>query len=304
MSVWPCLRIFLRKLVLVLQKEISSPEICQNPNRFLVRKITLTPSTLKEPTNITLLTIAVLLVPAFPLWMARQTRLNRPAMIPNSLWRRAEFTAICLSVFLTWAWFNAYGYWTTLLFQDHQHISALSTSLRFLPLVVAGVLTNVAAGLLVDKVSANVLVLVASLLSALSPALLATPSLDTGNYFPAIFIAMVLSPISSDILFNVSNLVITNIFSAETQALAGGVFNTLSQLGNSVGLAMTSIVASAIAARRYEVGDGEEAKSTHAEATLEGYRAAFWCCFAAALCSCAISVWGLRRSGKVGLKRD
>lgn len=109
---------------------------------------------------------------------------------------------------------------------------------------------------------------------------------------------MILSVVSTDILFSVSNLVITTNFPSKKQALAGGVFNTVTQLGNSLGLAVTAIIAAAVT-------DAETDQATLAKsATLKGYRVAFWTCFAAAVVSVLISTVGLRKAGKVGAKKD
>ena len=110
---------------------------------------------------------------------------------------------------------------------------------------------------------------------------------------------MCLVPLSSDLLFNVSNLVITATFPANEQALAGGVFSTVSQLGSSIGLAVTAAIASSVTSAA--VGGGREMNQ---DAMLKGYRAAFWTCLAAAIVSCVVSTAGLRGSGKVGLKRE
>ncbi len=152
-------------------------------------------------------------------------------------------------------------------------------------------------GYLMDKVAASSLVLITSLLSAVSPLLFATSS-PSWTYWAAAFPAMCLSPIASDVLFNVSNLIITASFKEDEQALAGGVFTTVSQLGNSIGLAMTALVASTVTT------DAAKGISASPSATLEGYRAAFWLCFASAVFSCGIGSFGLRKSGKVGLKRE
>jgi hypothetical protein len=49
------------------------------------------------------LTIAVLLFPTFFLWMHRQKKLGKVALIPNSLWKKIPFLAISLMVLLQWA---------------------------------------------------------------------------------------------------------------------------------------------------------------------------------------------------------
>ena len=270
---------------------------CMAMLSYVFAMITSSTSTIRHPPNIALLSISGALMPAFVFWVGRQERLGKPAIIPNSIWRNPEFTSVCITVFLTWAMFNAFGYFTTLLFQDVQHVSATQTSLRFLPMVIMGFATNILTGYLVDKLPASILVLVASLLSAVSPAVYATLS-PSSSYWVAAFPAMCVSPVSSDLLFSVSNLVITANFRPNEQALAGGVFNTISQLGNSIGLAVTAMIASSVTM------DATNGKPANPRATLDGYRAAFWACFAAAMVNCLVSTVGLRKSGKVGLKKE
>ncbi len=74
------------------------------------------------------------------------------------------------------------------------------------------------------------------------------------------------------VLYTISNLAITSLFPSRTQALAGGVFNTVAQIGNSVGLAITSIIAASVtAAERSSEGSrfdcelriGYKMKQTH-----------------------------------------
>jgi hypothetical protein len=57
-------------------------------------------SNIKRPANIVLLILSILLIPIFVLWMQRQTRNAKPALIPNSLWKNRTFTSICLMVLL------------------------------------------------------------------------------------------------------------------------------------------------------------------------------------------------------------
>jgi MFS family permease len=160
-----------------------------------------------------------------------------------------------------------------------------------------GAATNIAIGFLVNKISAMVLVPVSLITSAVGPLLFAILS-PSWPYWAAAFPAMCLSPIASDTLFTVSNIVITNSFPDKTQALAGGVFNTVSQLGNSIGLAATAMLAAGITHSSKTGGASPDS------ALLEGYRAAFWMCFAAGVVSCVISCAGLRNAGKIGLKRE
>ena len=80
--------------------------------------------------------------------------------------------------------------------------------------------------------------------------------------------------------------------------MAEGLVTTVSQLGNSIGLAITAMVASSVTM------DAARGRPADPKAVLDGYRAAFWLCFASAVVSYGIGSFGLRRSGKVGSKRE
>ncbi len=69
---------------------------------------------LSEPQNIVLLVISIVLLALFPLYMSHQVRRQKPAIIPNELWRNASFTTTCIAVFFCWASLNAIQYFSTL----------------------------------------------------------------------------------------------------------------------------------------------------------------------------------------------
>ena len=102
------------------------------------------------------------------------------------------------------------------------------------------------------------------------------------------------------VLFTVSNLIISNAYPGKDQGLAGGVFNVMSQIGNSVGLAVTAAIAASVTA--HQTPEGQDPNSS--EALLKGYHAAFWTMFASMVFVCCIAFWGLRKGGKVGGKSE
>lgn len=110
---------------------------------YVLAMVTANYTRIGDPQNIAMLAIAISLIPGFIFWMQRQERLGRPAIIPNSLWRKTAFTTVCIAVFLTWGAFNSLQFLTTLYFQRVQGVSALQASLRFLPMVITGIATNI-----------------------------------------------------------------------------------------------------------------------------------------------------------------
>ncbi|KAG9664573.1 integral membrane protein, partial [Aureobasidium melanogenum] len=252
---------------------------------------------MRKPVNITLLVLSFVLLGAFVLWVGRQERLGRPALIPNSLWQHKGFSCICFNVFCVWAAFNAFEQYANFFFQDVQGNTPLGTALRFLPAPVSGALANIGVGLLVHRIRGDWIVVLTSIVSALASLLMAIIN-PNWSYWRCAFVAQFFNPVGADGMFTVANLLITSMFPPGEQGVAGGVFNTISQTGKSVGMALTLLIAQQVtASSSYE-------DKTSPEALMHGYRAAFWFCVALIVASLLVSVWGLRRIGKVGLKKD
>jgi nitrate/nitrite transporter NarK len=282
---------------------VNDGSVLPLPSHFLLadpipyRSLTGSSASIKSPTTIATLSIAIVLIPAFILWVNRQEGLNRPALIPNSLWRNRIFTCICINVFLIWGAFNASEQIINFFFQKVQKISPLQAALRFLPAPISGTILNLLAGFLVPHVPANWIVIITTVLACIAPLLMVVASPDW-TYWALAFPAMFLNPLGSDGLFTISNLLITSVFPAKTQGLAGGVFNTVSQIGKSVGLALVALIANQVTL----ASDHQDKRSP--EALLKGYRASFWFLFGLCSTSLLVSVWGLRKIGKVGKEEE
>ncbi|KAI9035611.1 uncharacterized protein KD926_003215 [Aspergillus affinis] len=235
---------------------------------------------MREPLNLTLLCVAVALIPAFCLWMRRQSRLSRPALIPNSLWTNVPFTSICITVFLSWGALNASEQLAALYFEDVLGKSTLTASLYFLPAPICGLLTHIAIGAFLPLLRPSIAVPIACFVSGIAPLLLATLCrLDGLGYWQGIFQAMALNPLGADLIYTIAILVMTAAFPAQTQALAGGVFNMLSQIGKSVGIATSALIARQITEKTGKTNSMEE--------LLIGYKAGWWY-------NCALGVFGGR----------
>jgi hypothetical protein len=177
-----------------------------------------------------------------------------------------------------------------------------------------GIAVNIVTAYLVARVKIQYLAVVSALITMIAPPLMAT--VDIGEkYWFAPFWALFLSPVNPDgtptslpstvtthstnaslVLFTVSNLVISDAFPPEVQSLAGGVFNEVSQFGNSVGLAVTAAIAASITDR--------STLERSEDALMKGYRAAFWTIFAGTVVVLAVSAFGLRHGGTVGKKNN
>lgn len=137
-----------------------------------------------------LLILSVAFMPIFAFWMHRQEKKGKPALIPNSLWKKRTFTSICLMVLLSIALISGIELFSSLLyvslpiclelfliydcsFQEVQGLSALETSIRFFPGVVVGILSRFTIGLFIDKVPAVYIVVASCVLCSGAPLLMA-----------------------------------------------------------------------------------------------------------------------------------
>jgi MFS family permease len=117
------------------------------------------------------------------------------------------------------------------------------------------------------------------------------------TYWYMAFWAQALSPISVTVMVTVGMLIVSDVFPEKSQALAGAVFNTVGQFGLSFGVGGCQLVALGVTGNNAE-GDGEEGR------LLRGYRASFWMMFGYLMVCTVVAGFGLRKVGKVGLKRD
>ncbi|CZR49678.1 uncharacterized protein FPRO_14843 [Fusarium proliferatum ET1] len=244
-----------------------------------------------------LLAVSLSLVTAvlFVFWMHFRAKNDQVALIPNEVWKNASFTSICVTVALSFAVLNSLDLMTSLYFQNIKHLSALEAAIRMVPSTVVGLALNILTGLVVNKIRANWLVALASLLSAGSPLLMALIQPEW-PYWKCAFPAQILMPFSVDVLFTISLIVITDVFPNEKQAVAGAVFNTAGQLGNTMGLAAMQVISTRVT-RQVRVNSA-------AQAIIEGYRATFWAMLTLLLICTIVGAAGLRHAGRVGSKHQ
>lgn len=254
---------------------------------------------MQRPLNIILLIAGVALLPVTSFWMRFQTRRNRPALIPNELWANMPFTTVCITVFMVWGALNASEQLVALYLQDIRQFSSLTSSLYFLPAPVAGIIMNVVVAIFLPYLRPSLAVPAACCVSGLAPLLLAILCKTAGpNYWQGLFQAIAINPLGADLMYTIAMLVVTAAFPSKMQALAGGVFNMLAQIGKSVGIATTAMIAQQVTESMRVKGFGGP------EALLNGYTAGWYYNCGMGFLTVAVSFWGLKSVGKLGIKKD
>ncbi len=107
-------------------------------------------------------------------------------------------------------------------------------------------------------------------------------------------------------MFTVANLIITDVFPDDTQALAGAVFHTVSQFGSTIGVAVAAVISANVTSNSLSnlASSSSANKAVNELALLAGYRAVFWTCFAAGVAASIVGAIGLRGIGIIGKRGE
>ncbi|KAI4215052.1 MAG: hypothetical protein LQ351_002366 [Letrouitia transgressa] len=217
--------------------------------------------------------------------------------VPQVTWSRFKSDIDWVGALIASTGLGLLSYVLALFFQDVQRLSALDTSIRFIPNIISGAILNIGIGFLIHRFRVDYLVFISSFIAAVSPLLMALTN-PAWPYWYTVFWVMLLGPFSADVLFTVAALLITDVFPEKTQALGGAVFQTVAQFGNSVGLAIMANISASV------TNHSDYKNKSSPAALLEGYRVTFWVSFAWMILATVIGGLGLRRAGKIGLKRE
>ncbi|KAJ5941505.1 hypothetical protein N7516_001673 [Penicillium verrucosum] len=252
----------------------------------------------RKPSTIAYFAVSGVLLVCFVIWQEYQERRGKPTLIRNSLWRNKSFTSICINVFIIWGAFNGFEQIINFFFQNVQQLSVLDAALRFIPTPITGLLSALVTGLVLHRIRADAIINITILISSISPIMMALVN-PSWVYWRCAFIAICLNSIAADSLFTVSNILIADMFPPETQGLAGGVFNTFSQIGKSFGLTFVELIANVVSDNKAAPGERYEP-----DGFMVGYRVSFWFLFAANIICLVIGAIGLRKVGNIGKKRE
>ncbi|KAI1363029.1 major facilitator superfamily domain-containing protein [Xylaria arbuscula] len=210
---------------------------------------------------IALIVVGALLLVVFIFW---ETVFPTPLMPPH-IWKDRNFSLIIVVVLLGNMSFQATGFWLAFFMQQVQRLSTLNVAVRLLPMAIAGLLWNILAGRILHKVN-NTYLMIFGAISYLAAALLFSFMKADSNYWAFVFPALVLNVAGADLQFNVANVsrfsplvvVAFNIrltssqmyvlqsLPSHQQSLAGGIFNVVIRLSNTVVLGISTAVFSSV----------------------------------------------------------
>ncbi|KAI0076341.1 putative efflux transporter [Panus rudis PR-1116 ss-1] len=248
------------------------------------------PKQWSTPYIIALLVIGVVLTGIFLLW---QWYLERPSVRnSNSKWTPPPLMKLSLCWML----------WAVLYYQDYKGLSPVLTMIRVLPMVPTGILCNVIIGLVIGRVPGIFLISFGCLCTGLAGLLFAVIN-PNAIYWAFGFPAAVISVFGADFVFAAGALFVAKVSLPHEQSLAGGLFQTMAQLGTSFGLAITTIVFDRVRTQSgNNMGVDVDPQGSNAlpAAQLRAFRAAQWTNFAFGAFACILALLFLRGVGVVG----
>ncbi|KAK9472353.1 major facilitator superfamily domain-containing protein [Dipodascopsis tothii] len=216
------------------------------------------------PYIIAMIIVGIVLLGLFVTW---EFYYSNPLM-PMFIWKYPGFALVMVVIACGWIDFQGVlNYYSSLFFQDIKGYSPILTTACLCPQAVMGIIVNIFAGYTLHIISGRILLLV-GMFSFLGSALLWALVPLHLTYWAMCFPALILCVIGADLAYNVGNLFVLSTVPPELKSTAAGIFITLSQLAQSLGLAAaTSIVASIIGVNQDGLAPAR---------LLEGFRGAYW----------------------------
>lgn len=230
---------------------------------------------------IVLLLLSVAMIVGFT-WVEK--KVPNPIM-PLSLWKLDNFAALWLGGFVMYGGYQTAIYYTTLMCQEINKLSAGETALRFLPMGATGFIFSLGMSRALEWFNAKWMLVTGMLICALAPLPSALMREADINFWRHIFPTTVMSVAGTTIVYCTITVVLLSSVPVNVKSLCGGMVNTAFQIGSGVGLALSSAVVQAV-----DVNKG------HSE--LRQYETGLFCVVGLAGVGLVASIFGVKDKGK------
>ncbi|KAI9657955.1 MAG: hypothetical protein M1821_002612 [Bathelium mastoideum] len=176
------------------------------------------------------LILGIFLMIAFVFW---ENYFEYP-LVPMSIWRDRDFSLVIVILLLGFMSFPVSAFFAALYFQQVWQFSALETALHLLPMAIMGILVNIFAGLMLHRISNQLLMYIGSAAYTVSFMLMAV-NRRSDSYWAFFFPALILDVVGADLEFNVANMYVLSSLPPDQQSIAGGLFQTVTKLCMTLG---------------------------------------------------------------------
>ncbi|KAK7461297.1 hypothetical protein VKT23_008476 [Stygiomarasmius scandens] len=228
-----------------------------------------------------------------------------PPLMRLSLWRRSKWrvTVVMIIAFLNWASFVGWNFWTILYYENFSALSPIATVLRLVPQFIVALLCNVLVARLVGRVPLVILIAAGTGLSGIASLLFAIIDPDA-SYWAFGFPSAILSVFGANFVYPSGTLFIATVSAQFEQSVGGAVFQLLTQLGSSAGVAASTVVFNRVLQKGAEDQGlevtGARGNNLPRDVQLDAYRAAEWTNFAFAILAMILAIAFLSSVGIIG----
>ncbi|KAF6812276.1 MFS transporter [Colletotrichum sojae] len=206
-------------------------------------------------------------------------------IMPLSLWKLENFAALWIGGFVMYGGYQTTIYYTTLIAQEVNKLSAGETALRFLPMGATGFVFSLSMSRMLEMFNAKHLLIAGMAICAVAPVPSALMKDDDADFWRHVFPTTVLGVAGTTIVYCTITVVLLASVPVNVKSLCGGMVNTAFQIGSGVGLALASAVVQAVDTSK---GHGR----------LQQYGTGLWCCVGLAGVGMVASVFGVKNMGK------
>ena len=210
-------------------------------------------------------------------------------LLPADVFAVPSMTPLILALFMlygTWGIFSVYG---TQYFQHVMGATPIQVVAWYVPLGLAGLILSTIEGFILHLVPGRVLLIISGLGAFGSQLLLALVP-KGGNYWAWVFPATVLSTVGIDLSTILMAVFITTHLPVSRQGLAGGLINSVLQLGVALCLGLSDII---------------QSRTVEEAGLRKSYKNTFWFGVAVgALSLMLMTIWGKIPKAKSGLTAD
>ncbi|KAH0833392.1 major facilitator superfamily domain-containing protein [Lanmaoa asiatica] len=291
----------------------------------------------KTPYIIVCLVIGVILVGIFIVWEFHlensvtgpdkpKSFWTPPPLMKPSIWARAKgrMAVIFAIAFLNWSGFICWTFWVqvclSLLYYNAKILTCPTFScstritfclrpvhamIRFIPMFVMGCICNLFVAIVVGKLPLAVFVVFGTLITGFACVLFALID-PSATYWAFGFPSTVMVVFGADFVYSVGTIFVAKIVLPHEQSLAGGLFQTMTQIGTAFGLTISTIVFNSVVDKESaKLGVTLNSSGTNApkSAQLQGYRSAQWTGAAFPFLAALLAAIFLRKVGIVGYRK-
>ncbi|KAJ5192795.1 hypothetical protein N7449_008937 [Penicillium cf. viridicatum] len=248
------------------------------------------------------LALGWILLVAFLFWHDCWER-DSTQRIQNSLWANYHFLSIGLVIFFIYASSHSTSQLMIFVFQRAQGLSVLQSSWRYVTIPIIGALSTLLTGYCSSRIEANKILVIATVLSSLSPLLMVTLNL-AWPYWKCAMLAVSLNSVASNSVIPIATMIVAGSIPSETRGLAMGVLCTVAMVGASVGIALTALISNDVSTQLLHTPNQSTSLHDSPEIWMSGYRTAFLFLFSLNLVALAVTLGCFRKLGYLGRKLD